>query len=123
MALQIIIVFLRFLFLIFFVFVENVTDGTDNSFEETTTLFLNSLAISVDTLCTLGTTKKTCPFGDSRCRLTTATHIDVTPDVDAASSDDFRIEIGVGVDISSNINGALVVHILVKAHVLGSLIK
>tara|TARA_B110000285_G_C14726571_1_gene424515 strand:- start:75 stop:554 length:480 start_codon:yes stop_codon:yes gene_type:complete len=107
-----------FFVLLIFVTTEEVSDGTSDSFDETTTFFLDSLAVSINALCTLGTTKKTGSFGDGRCRMTTAATIDVPTNVDAAASDDFRIEIGVRVNISSDCDCALL-----RPKVHGSLVK
>ena len=95
-----------------------MSDGTSDSFDETTIFFLDSLAVSINALFTLGTTKKTGSFRDGRCRMTTAATIDVPTDVDAAASDDFRIEIGVRVDVSSDCDCALL-----RSKVHGSLVK
>ena len=82
--------------LFFFVFiaitVEEAADGPDDTFEEATAFLFCCHTFAIDASGRLWTAEEAAAFGDNGLRGSTVSHVDVAPNVDLASADNFWVE-------------------------------
>ena len=92
----------RVMGLFFFVFiaitVEEAADGPDDTFEEATALLFCCHTIAIDASGRLWTAEEAAAFGDNGLRGSTVSHVDVAPNVDLTSADNFWVEWSIWVD-------------------------
>ena len=81
-----------FFFVIIAITVEEAADGPDDTFEEATAFLFCCHTIAIDASGRLWTAEEAAAFGDNGLRGSTVSHVDVAPNVDLTSADNFWVE-------------------------------